>query len=71
MTPTEAVPGHIIETMETIIGVLCNALTPTLIVPTTTLCIANLPHRGAYQLTLRTVADPDPGQHTNQLRKLP
>ena len=33
MIPTEAIPGHIIETIDITIGVLCDALTPVLIAP--------------------------------------
>ena len=34
MIPKEVVPGHIIETIDIIIGVIHDALTPVLIVPT-------------------------------------
>ena len=32
MTPTEAIPSHIIETVEATIGVFCDAITPVLII---------------------------------------
>ena len=63
MIPTEAIPGHIIETIDIIIGVLHDALTPTV-----TLHITDCLHTGAHQLTLKTAADCDPIQHTNQVR---
>ena len=69
MIPTEAVPGHITETIDAIIGVLHSALTPVLIIPTMTLHITDRLHTGAHQLSLRTAADHDPIQHTNQVRK--
>ena len=69
MIPTEAIPGHIIEAIGVIIGVLHNALTPVLIIPTMTPHITDHHHTGAHQLTLRTAADHDPIQHTNQVRK--
>ena len=65
----EAIPGHIIETVDVTIGVLCNILTPLLIIPAVTPHIADHLHTGAHQLTLRTRADHDPVQHTNQVRK--
>ena len=69
MLPTEAIPGHIIETIGIIIGVLHNALTPVLIVPAVTPHITDHLHTGAHQLTLRTVADHDPIQHTKPSKK--
>ena len=69
MISTEAIPGHIIETKDVIIGVLHDALTPVLTVPTVTPHIADHLHIGANQLTHRTAADHNPIQHTNQVRK--
>ena len=69
MIPTDAIPGHIIETINITIGVLHNALTPVLIIPAMTPHIADHLHTGAHQLTLWTTADHDPIQHTNQIRK--
>ena len=69
MIPTEAVPGHIIETIDIIIGVLHDTLTPVLIIPAMTPHIADCLHTGAHQLTLGTTADHKPTQHTNQKRK--
>ena len=70
MIPTEAIPGHIIETIYIIIGVLHDALTPVLIIPAVTSHITDCPHIGAHQLILRTTTDHDPIQHTNQAGKL-
>ena len=69
MIPTEAIPGHIIETIDITIGVTQDALTPVLIVPAMTLHIADHLHTGAHQPTFRTTAGHDPIQHTNQVRK--
>ena len=69
MIPTEAVPGHIIEIIDIIIGVLHDALTPVLIIPAMTPHLADCLHTGAHQLTLRTAAGHNPIQHTNQVRK--
>ena len=69
MIPMEAIPGHIIETIDIIIGVLHDALTPVLIIPTVSPHIIDCLHTGAHQLTLETTADQDPIQHTNQVRK--
>ena len=64
----EAIPGHIIETIDAIIGVLYDALTPVLI-PTMTPHTTDHLHTGAHQLTLRTAADHDPVQHTKPSKK--
>ena len=69
MNPTEAIPGHIIETIDIIIGVLHDSLTPVLIIPTVTPHIADRLYKGAHQVTLRTTADHNPIQPTNQARK--
>ena len=69
MIPTEAAPGHIIEMVDVTIGVLHDALTPVLIIPIVTPHIADCLHKEAHQFTLRTMADHDPIQHTNQVRK--
>ena len=65
---TDAVPGHIIETIDLTIGVLHNALTPLFIIPTMTPHITDHPCTGAHQLTLRTTADHVPSQHTSQVK---
>ena len=67
--PTEAVPGHIIETADITIGVLHDAFTPVHIIPTMTPHITDCLHTGVYQLTLETTADHNAVQHTNQVRK--
>ena len=67
MIPTEAIPGHIIETIDITIGVLHDALTPVFIIPTMTPHITDHLHTGAHQLTLRTITDHNPIQHTNQV----
>ena len=59
MIPTEAIPGHIIETIDVTTGVVHDALTPVLIIPTITLHIADHLHTGTHQLTFRTRADHD------------
>ena len=67
--PTEAIPGHIIETADVTIGVLHDTLTPVHIISAMTPHIIDHLHTGAHQLTLGTTADHDPIQHTNQVRK--
>ena len=57
MIPTEAIPGHIIETLDVTIGVLHVALTPVLIIPIMTLHITDHLNTGAHQLTFGTTAD--------------
>ena len=69
MISTEAIPGHTIETIDIIIGVLHDALTPVLIFPAVTPHITDCLHTGAHQLNLGTTTDHDPIQHTNQVRK--
>ena len=69
MIPTEAVPGHIIETIDIIIGVLHDALTLVLTIPTMTSHTADCLHTAAHQLTLGTTAGHGPIQHINQVRK--
>ena len=69
MLHIDAVPGHVIETVDITIGVLHNALILVLIIPTVTPLIADHHHTRAHQLTLRTRADNVPIQHTNQVRK--
>ena len=54
MIATEAIPGHIIETVDIIIGVLQDTLTLVLIVPTVTSHITDLLQTGVHQLTLGT-----------------
>ena len=63
MIPTEAIPGHIIETIDITIGI-----TPVLIILTVTLHITDHLHTGAHQLTLRTTADHDPIQHKTKYK---
>ena len=69
MIPSEDVPGHIIETIDITTGVLHDALTPVVIIPTMTPHIADCLHTGAHQLTLRIREDHIPIQHTNQVSK--
>ena len=66
MIHTEDVPGHIIETLDTTTGVLDDAPTPVIIIPTVTPHITDHLHTGAHQLTLGIRADHIPIQHTNQ-----
>ena len=63
MIPTEETPGYIIETIDIIIGVLHDALTPVLAIPTMTPHIADHLHTRAHQLTLGATAGHDPVQH--------
>ena len=69
MIPTEPIPGHIIEKIDVTIGVLHDALTAVLIIPTVTPHIMDHLHTGPHQLTLGTRADHNPIHHTNQVRK--
>ena len=48
--PTEAIPGDIIETVDATIGVLCNAITPVLIITIMTHHIKDHHHIGVLQL---------------------
>ena len=50
MTPTEAILGHIIETVDATIEVLCNTITPVLIITTVTHHIEDHPHIGGLPL---------------------
>ena len=52
MIPTETIPGHNMETIDIIIGVLHDDLTPVLIVPTVTPHIADHLHTGVHSLLL-------------------
>ena len=70
MTPTEAIPGHIIETVHATIGVLCNVVTPVLIIFTVTHHIKDHPHIGVLQLIQKITADPSHILHIKQVRKL-
>ena len=70
MIHTDAIPGHIIETVDITIGELHNTLIPILIIPAVTPLIVDCHHTGAHQLTLGTTADHIPIQHTNQVRSL-
>ena len=69
MIHTEDVPGHIIETIDIMTGVLHNALTLVIIIPAVTPHITDCLHTGAHQLTLGIRADHVPIQHTNQVRE--
>ena len=51
MVPTESFPGHITETVDATIGVLCNAITPAHIVFAMTPHIKDHPNIGVHQLT--------------------
>ena len=46
MTPTEDVTGHITGTVDATIGVLCDAITPVLIIMTMTHHTEDHPHIG-------------------------
>ena len=70
MTPTEAVPDHIIKTVDATIGVLYNAITPVLIVITVTHHTEDHPHIGVLQLIQKIAADPDHILHIKQVGKL-
>ena len=59
----------IIETIDIIIGVLHDALTPVLLIPTVTHHIADHLCTGAHQLTLKTAADHNRILCTNPVRK--
>ena len=63
-TPTEAIPGHIIETVDATIGVLHDAIS------TVTHHIEGHPHIGILQLTQKITAGPDHVQPKTQVRKL-
>ena len=69
-TPTEAIPGHKIETVDATIGVLHDAITPVLIIFAMTHLIEDHPHIGVLQLILKIAADPNHALHINQVRKL-
>ena len=70
MTPTEVIPGHIIETVDATIGVLHDAVTPVLIVITMAHHIKDHPPIGVLQLIPKIAADPDHVLHIKQVRKL-
>ena len=67
---TEDIPGHNIETMDITTGILHDALTPVIIIPTVTPHITDHLHTGPHQLTLGIRADHIPNQRTNQVSKL-
>ena len=67
MIHTDAIPGHIIGTVDITRGVLHDPLIPVLIVPTMTPHITDHHLTRAHQLTLRTTADHITFQHTNQV----
>ena len=70
MTPTQAIPGHNIETVDATIGVCHNAITPVLIIFTVTHHIKHHPHIGVLQLIQKIAPDPNHTLHINQVRKL-
>ena len=65
MTPTEAIPGHIIEIVDAPIGALCTATTVLI-----AFAIEDHPHREVPQLIPEITVDPDHILHINQVRKL-
>ena len=69
MTPTEAVPGHIIDIVDTTIEALCIATT-VLITFATTTHIKDHPHVEVPQPIPEIAADPDHVLYINQVRKL-
>ena len=60
MTPIEVIPGHIIETVDATIGVLCNAMTHH---------IEGHTYIGILQLTQRITVDPNHILHISQVGK--
>ena len=70
MTPTEAIQGNIIETVDATIAVLHDAIIPVLIVISMTHHIEDHPHIGVLQLIQKIAADPDHILHVKQVRKL-
>ena len=70
MTPTEAGPGPIIETVDATIGVLHDAITQVHIVFTMTHHIKDHPHTGVLQPIQKITADPNHLLHIKQGRKL-
>ena len=69
-TSTEAIPGHIIETVDATIGVLHDAIAPVLIITVVTHHTEDHPYIGVLQLIQKITADPDHALHINQVRKL-
>ena len=65
MTPTEAIPGHIIEKVDATIGVPHNAVAPLLIITVMTHHIEDHPHVGILQLIQKITADPNHALHIN------
>ena len=65
MTPTEAIPGHIIETVDATIGVLHDAVTPVLIITAIIHHLKDHPHIGILQLIPEITADPNHTLHMN------
>ena len=70
MTPTEAIQGHITETVNTTTGVLHDAISPVLIFFAMTHHIDNHPYIGVHQLIQKIAAAPDHTLCINQVRKL-
>ena len=69
MTPTEAIPGHIIETVDATIGVPYDAIIQVFIDFVVTHHIKGHPHIGVLHLTQKTAADPNHALHISQVRK--
>ena len=69
-TPTEVIPGHIIETIDTTIEVLHDAITPVLIIIAMTQHMEDHPYIGLLQLIQKIAADPNHILHIKQVRKL-
>ena len=70
MTPTEAIPGHTIETVDATKGVLHDAITQMLIIFAMKHHIKDHLHIGVPQLIQKIAADPNHVLHINQVRKL-
>ena len=68
MTPTETIPAHNIDKVDATIGVLCNAITPVLIIFAVTHHIEVHPHIGVLQLIPKIAADLNHTLHINQVR---
>ena len=69
MTPTEAIPGHIIEIVDTTMEALHTDVT-VLITFAATHHIEDHPHLEVPQLILEITVDPDHILHINQVREL-
>ena len=69
MTPTEAVLGHMTGRVDATIGVLCNAITPVLIIIAVTCHIKGHPPIEILQLAQEIAANPTHALHISQVRK--